>query len=89
MKIIILLACVSLWNCILHFDNYEYYAYTRYSPIYESLEDYENSLGQRDEVKMDSIGRIYHYGDYQILNEVNKGIYIIDNRNPDNPNTWI
>jgi hypothetical protein len=59
--------------------------YTVYEPVYrnraEVLADIKSDVPREIAVP----GKIYQYGNYIFLNEVNKGVHIIDNSNPVSP----
>jgi len=59
--------------------------YSILTPIYESkqsvLKNIKGSPGQ----PIEQAGKIYVYGNYLLVNDVNKGVHIIDNTNPAAP----
>ncbi|MFK7995144.1 MAG: hypothetical protein AB8B87_13455 [Granulosicoccus sp.] len=54
-------------------------------PVYMSYEQLRSSVKIESARAPDRIGRLYLYGDYVFLNEVNEGIHIIDNAEPTLP----
>ncbi|WP_217603965.1 LVIVD repeat-containing protein [Chitinophaga sp. GbtcB8] len=62
------------------------YRYTIYTPVYESLKNVRASFKSEGPQPIETAGKIYLYGKYIFLNELNKGIHIIDNSNPSAPN---
>jgi hypothetical protein len=55
-------------------------------PIFMSAESFRNSVKVTTEPhKISSIGKMCFYNDYLYISEPEKGIHIIDNRNPENP----
>jgi len=61
------------------------YRYTIYTPVYESLKNVRASFKSEGPKPIETAGKIYLYGKYIFLNELNKGIHIIDNSNPSAP----
>ncbi|HEY8916828.1 MAG TPA: hypothetical protein VIM87_10325 [Chitinophaga sp.] len=61
------------------------YRYTIYTPVYESLKNVRASFKSEGPQPIETAGKIYLYGKYIFLNELNKGIHIIDNSNPSAP----
>lgn len=59
--------------------------YTRYEPVYMSFENLRKSVSFEGAQPFEETGKIYLYGQYLLINEVNKGIHIIDNSDPRNP----
>lgn len=57
----------------------------RYRPVYTSAEEYRErlkSVAQRD---IANPGKLYRYGKYQFINEINEGVHVVDNSDPNNP----
>jgi hypothetical protein len=59
--------------------------YTIYEPIYQSLTKVRESMKSMAPQILQQTGKLYIYGKYIFLNEVDKGIHIIDNSNPSSP----
>jgi hypothetical protein len=59
--------------------------YTIYSPVYKSKQEVLASIKISPAQPIAVPGKIYMYGKYIFLNEVNKGVHLIDNTNPANP----
>ena len=59
--------------------------YTVFEPIYKSKSEVLAEIKSSTPVSISNPGKIYMYGNYIFLNEVNKGVHIIDNSNPANP----
>lgn len=55
------------------------------SPVYMSYTDLRNSVRLESARDPDQLGRVYLYEDFIFLNERNKGIHVVDNRNPEVP----
>ncbi|WP_343670331.1 hypothetical protein [Chitinophaga sp.] len=56
-----------------------------YTPVYAKLDSLRSSIRSESPHEIASPGKIYLYGNYIFLNELNKGIHVIDNSNPANP----
>src|SRR5436190_9136628 len=59
--------------------------YTILEPIYESRAMVESNIKSNSPKEMQSPGKIFIYGNYIFLNELDKGVHIIDNSNPSAP----
>jgi hypothetical protein len=59
--------------------------FTANSPIYMSYEDLRDAVNLKVARQLENPGKIYFKDDYIFINEELKGIHIIDNRNPENP----
>lgn len=59
--------------------------YLVYEPIYTSKTAALASINGNAAQKVDSPGKVYLKGSYIFVNDINKGIHIIDNRNPSHP----
>jgi hypothetical protein len=56
-----------------------------YEPIYMSFETLRASVEPRDPHELSSPGKIYFKDNYLYINEVGKGIHVIDNSDPSHP----
>ncbi|WP_291725784.1 LVIVD repeat-containing protein [Bernardetia sp.] len=62
------------------------YTYISYEPIFMSYDDFRNTPVELQEPRpLKEVGKIYFYNKYVFVNEVNKGIHIINNSNPAAP----
>lgn len=59
--------------------------YKKYDPVYMSYEELRNSVKTEGPQALKKPGKIYLRGSYIFVNEVDKGIHIIDNSNPSSP----
>jgi hypothetical protein len=55
-------------------------------PVYMSVEEIRSSVALTAPVEVAFPGKIYLYGQYVLVNEPGKGLHIIDNEDPANPN---
>ncbi len=59
--------------------------WTEYEPVYMSQEEFLEAVKLEGARDLESPGKIYFYEGYLFVNEVNKGVHIIDNRDPSSP----
>jgi len=59
--------------------------YLVYQPIYTSKAEVLASINGNPAQKVDSPGKVYLKGSYIFINDIDKGIHIIDNQNPSRP----
>ncbi|GAA0528927.1 hypothetical protein GCM10009415_07840 [Chitinophaga japonensis] len=57
-------------------------------PVYQGLDEFRASVKSEAPREIEHPGKIYLYGQYIFLNELNKGIHIIDNSNPAAPDKF-
>ncbi|MGZ5190551.1 MAG: LVIVD repeat-containing protein [Flavisolibacter sp.] len=62
------------------------YTYTYYQPIYQTKDEVRLNVKSNTPQKVERPGKIYIRGNYLFLNEIDKGIHVIDNSNPSAPN---
>jgi hypothetical protein len=61
------------------------HTYTILTPVYKSKDEVYANLKSNAPEKIKSPGKIFLYGNYIFLNEIDKGVHIIDNTDPKNP----
>lgn len=61
------------------------YAYTIYNPVYETRAGVKANIKSNTAKEVQNPGKLYIFGNYIFLNEIDKGIHIIDNSNPASP----
>jgi hypothetical protein len=62
------------------------YSYISYEPIFMSYDEFRNvPIELQSPHPLEKVGKIYFYNRYLFVNEINKGIHIINNTNPANP----
>jgi hypothetical protein len=59
--------------------------YTILTPVYDTKVNVLANIKSNTPVTVKQPGKIYLYGKYIFLNEIDKGVHIIDNGNPSNP----
>lgn len=65
--------------------SYETITYKKNVPVYMSYEDFRGSFKKSAPVEINQPGKIYFKDNYLFVNEVNKGIHVINNADPSNP----
>jgi hypothetical protein len=61
------------------------YSCTINSPVYKTKSEIFNSINASPNTAVEHAGKLYVKDHFIFLNEVNKGIHVIDNRNPSHP----
>lgn len=61
------------------------HSYTIYTPIYETKEQVKLNIKSNPSQEIQSPGNMFVYGNYIFLNEMDKGVHIIDNTDPSHP----
>ena len=61
------------------------YTYKYYEPVYLTVAEIRNSVSLRSSEDISYPGKIYRFDHYLFINEVGKGIHIIDNYDPSSP----
>lgn len=61
------------------------YTYSYFIPQYKTAEEVRTNIKSNTAKPVVNPGKIYIWGNYIFLNELNKGIHIIDNTNPASP----
>jgi LVIVD repeat len=59
--------------------------YTYYQPVYKTTQEVRDNIKSNPARAVEHPGKIYVYGRYIFLNELDRGIHIIDNSVPANP----
>jgi hypothetical protein len=80
----ICLMLILLQGCLK--DSYtRTYHYTYYQPVYKTTAEVRANIKNGPAQPVEKPGKIYIKGSYIFLNDVDRGIHIIDNSNPSNP----
>lgn len=61
------------------------YTYSYFEPVYRAKAEVKANIKSNAPRAITNPGKIYQYGNYLFLNEVGKGIHVIDNGNPAAP----
>lgn len=59
--------------------------YTLLKPVFKEKSQVLSEVSSNAAKEISNAGKIYVYGKYLFVNEVNKGVHVIDNSNPENP----
>ncbi len=59
--------------------------YTVYEPVYRDKATVLSEIKSNSPQSIKNPGKIYKYGNYIFLNDINKGVHVIDNSNPSAP----
>lgn len=59
--------------------------WTEYEPVYMSEQEFTSAVKMETARELENPGKIYFYDNYLFVNEVNKGVHVIDNSNPSAP----
>lgn len=62
------------------------YTYTFYKPVYKTKDEVRANIKSNPAKEVKNPGKLYVIGNYVLLNEIDKGIHVIDNSNPSSPN---
>ncbi|MES2731778.1 MAG: hypothetical protein V4714_08520 [Bacteroidota bacterium] len=77
------LSSVGLFSC--KDDCKTTYTYKSYEPVYMLRDELRNAVATQAAKTLVNPGKIYAKGDYIFVNEIDKGIHIIDNSHPTAP----
>lgn len=61
------------------------HTYSIFTPVYETKDEVYSNIKANPAQQIQSPGKIFVYGHYIFLNEINKGVHIIDNTDPKKP----
>ncbi len=82
-SILFIFLATSLTGCM--DKTVERITYTANVPVYMSFSDFRSSFYRSDPVEIKMAGKIYVKDDFLFVNEYGKGIHVIDNSDPANP----
>lgn len=60
-------------------------SWTEYEPVYMTQQEFKDAVDMDEPRELEKPGKIYLYGQYLFVNDINKGVHIIDNNDPSNP----
>ena len=83
--ITLLLLCLVFVSCDKDDSNDDYQMVSVATPEFMSLDAFRNSVEITTPTEIIESGKIYVYNNLVLVNDVNSGIHIIDNSNPQNP----
>ncbi len=59
--------------------------YTYFQPVYTTIDELRSSVTLTAPQEIDSMGKLFYKDGFLYVNEPNKGVHVIDNRDPSNP----
>ena len=79
------LASISIFQGCMKDTFQRSYTYTFYKPVYRTTAEVRANIKSNAPAEIERPGKLFLKGTYLFLNEIDKGIHIIDNSNPSNP----
>ncbi|MPL78566.1 hypothetical protein SDC9_24435 [bioreactor metagenome] len=64
---------------------FEEVTYTANVPVYMGFDEFRASVKRSDPRQMEQPGKIYFKDNYLFINEISKGVHVVDNSDPANP----
>ena len=61
------------------------YSYSKFTPVYKTVEEVRSNIKSTAPTAIKAPGKLFIIGNYIFLNEIDKGIHVIDNSNPAAP----
>lgn len=61
------------------------HTYSYYLPVYKTKDDVRANIKSNSPKELERTGKFYIFGNYIFLNEIDRGIHVIDNSNPSSP----
>jgi hypothetical protein len=83
--ILFLLSMILFHGCAKKENNLQKITYTFTQPVFASRSEVLANIRSSEPRLLENPGKIYIKGKYLLINEINKGVHIIDNSNPRNP----
>jgi len=81
----LLLLCLPLFLISCTDKQVQTITWTEFEPVYMTHEEFINSVALEESRDLKEPGKIYFYDGHLFVNEVDKGVHIIDNRDPSAP----
>jgi hypothetical protein len=82
-SITLLVLAASLQGCM--DSTIERVTYTANVPVYMSFTEFRSSFDVTEPVEISQPGKIYFKDNYLFVNEIQKGVHVINNADPANP----
>jgi len=83
--ILFLLVMILFQGCAKKENNLQKVTYTITQPVFANRSDVLANIKSSEPRLLENPGKIYVKGKYLLINEINKGVHIIDNSDPRNP----
>lgn len=81
--LILLFAAALFTSC--QDKSFEEITYSANVPVYMGFSEFRKSVKRTEPQQLENTGKIYFKDNYLYINELNKGIHVIDNSNPASP----
>ena len=85
LSLLVLLVCTFLLQGCIKDTCETKHLYTYYTPLYKTKAEVRANIKNNSPKEISDPGKIFTIGKYIFLNEINKGIHVIDNTNPSSP----
>lgn len=59
--------------------------FVRWDPVFRTIEDLRTDITSEEPREIQEPGAIFYHNGYLLINEINQGFHVIDNRNPESP----
>ncbi|HPF63413.1 hypothetical protein, partial [Lentimicrobium sp.] len=82
---LLLIMPVSVFFISCQDKTFEEITYTANVPVYMGFDEFRSSVKRSDPRQMEQPGKIYFKDNYLYVNEINKGVHVVDNSDPANP----
>lgn len=83
--VLLLISSPLIFTCCVKDTCKDSYTYTLYKPVYETVSQLKANIKSGSPEEIENPGKIVILGHYIFLNEIEKGVHIIDNKNPASP----
>lgn len=80
--LLVIAVCLVMQSCL---KDTLHSTYTYFLPVYKSKAEVWQSIKSTSPQPLQKTGKLFLYGSYLFVNELNKGVHVIDNRNPKSP----
>jgi len=82
---LLLIMPVSVFFISCQDKTFEEITYTANVPVYMGFDEFRSAVKRSDPRQMEQPGKIYFKDNYLFVNEINKGVHVVDNSDPANP----
>jgi hypothetical protein len=83
--VLVLIASTFVWSGCIKDSGKKTYSYTWFEPVYKTRAEVRANIKSNAATAVIAPGKLFVIGNYIFLNEINKGIHVIDNTNPAAP----
>lgn len=85
MQTLFILVTLSLFFYACEDQRVQTVTWTEFEPVYMTQQEFDNAVSMDEPRDLVNPGKIYLYGQHLFINDINKGVHIIDNSDPSNP----